>query len=173
MSPAPQHTTRPRLAICPGSFDPLTLGHVDLVRRAAQLFDHVVVAILVNDQKTPLLPQAERVELARAVFADLPGVEVDTFDGLLVDYAARRGAVTLVRGLRSAADVEYELPMTLMNRHLRPSVDTVFLPTAVELGHISSRLVKEVWRLGGDISGLVPTVVEARLRERRVGAPTR
>jgi pantetheine-phosphate adenylyltransferase len=173
MSPLSQHATRPRLAICPGSFDPLTLGHVDLVRRAAQLFDHVVVAILVNEQKTPLLPQAERVELAREVFADLPGVEVDTFDGLLVDYAARRGAATLVRGLRSASDVEYELPMTLMNRHLRPSVDTVFLPTAVELGHISSRLVKEVWRLGGDIGGLVPKVVEARLRERRVGAPTR
>jgi pantetheine-phosphate adenylyltransferase len=171
MSPASAQAG-PRLAICPGSFDPLTLGHVDLVRRAAQLFDHVVVAILVNEQKTPLLPQAERVELAREVFADLPSVEVDTFDGLLVDYAARRGAVTLVRGIRSAGDAEYELPMTLMNRHLRPSVDTVFLPTAVELGHISSRLIKEVWRLGGDIGSLVPAVVEARLRERRE-APTR
>ena len=162
-----------RLAICPGSFDPITLGHVDLVRRAARLFDRVVVAILVNEQKTPLLPQAERVDLAREVFADLAGVEVDTFDGLLVDYATRRGAVALVRGLRSAADADYELPMTLMNRHLRPSVDALFLPTAVELGHISSRLVKEVWRLGGDISGLVPPVVEARLREGRVGAPSR
>jgi pantetheine-phosphate adenylyltransferase len=157
-----------RLAICPGSFDPLTLGHVDLVRRAALLFDRVVVAILVNAQKTPLLPQAERVELARAVFAELAGVEVDTFDGLLVDYATRRGAVAIVRGLRSATDVEYELPMTLMNRHLRPSLETVFLPTAMELGHISSRLVKEVWRLGGDISGLVPSAVEARLRDRRL-----
>jgi pantetheine-phosphate adenylyltransferase len=157
-----------RLAICPGSFDPLTLGHVDLVRRAALLFDRVVVAILVNDQKTPLLPQAERVELAREVFAEMPDVEVDPFDGLLVDFAARRGAVAIVRGLRSAADVEYELPMTLMNRHLRPSLETVFLPTAVELGHISSRLVKEVWRLGGDIRGLVPPAVEARLRDRRL-----
>jgi len=172
MSPAPPDAGR-RLAICPGSFDPITLGHVDLVRRAARLFDRVVVAILVNEQKTPLLPQAERVDLAREVFADLAGVEVDTFDGLLVDYATRRGAVALVRGLRSAADADYELPKTLMNRHLRPSVDALFLPTAVELGHISSRLVKEVWRLGGDISGLVPPVVEARLREGRVGAPSR
>jgi pantetheine-phosphate adenylyltransferase len=160
--------TRERLAICPGSFDPLTLGHVDLVHRAALLFDRVVVAILVNDEKTPLLPQSERVELARVVFADVSGVEVETFDGLLVDYASRRGAVAIVRGLRSATDVEYEWPMTLMNRQLQPSLETVFLPTAVELGHISSRLVKEVWRLGGDIRGFVPSAVEARLRERRL-----
>ena len=168
MSSVSGSQARLRLAICPGSFDPLTLGHVDLVRRAALLFDRVVVAILVNAEKTPLLPQAERVELARAVFGAVAGVEVDTFDGLVVDYATRRGAVAIVRGLRSAADVEYELPMTLMNRHLRPSLETVFLPTAMELGHISSRLVKEVWRLGGDISGLVPSAVEARLRDRRV-----
>jgi pantetheine-phosphate adenylyltransferase len=168
MSLADGSQDRDRLAICPGSFDPVTLGHVDLVRRATLLFDRVIVAILVNEQKTPLLPQAERLELARAVFADVPGVEVETFDGLLVEYGARRGASAIVRGLRSAADVDYELPMTLMNRHLRPSLETVFLPTAVELGHISSRLVKEVWRLGGDIRGLVPPLVEARLRDRRL-----
>ena len=114
------------------------------------------------------MPQAERLELARAVFADVPGVEVETFDGLLVEYGARRGASAIVRGLRSAADVDYELPMTLMNRHLQPTLETLFLPTAVELGHISSRLVKEVWRLGGDIRGLVPPLVEARLRDRRL-----
>ena len=168
MSSAGRSDARGRLAICPGSFDPLTLGHVDLVRRAALLFDRVVVAILINEQKTPLLPQAERLELARAVFADVPGVEVDTFDGLVVDYGARRGASAIVRGLRNAADADYELPMTLMNRHLQPTLETVFLPTAVELGHISSRLVKEVWRLGGDIRGLVPPLVEARLRDRRL-----
>ena len=168
MSPAVGSHLTERVAICPGSFDPLTVGHVDLVRRAALLFDRVVVAILVNEQKTPLLPQAERVELTRAVFAELTSVEVETFDGLLVEYASRRGAVAIVRGLRNAADVEYELPMTLMNRHLRPSLETVFLPTAVELGHVSSRLVKEVWRLGGDVRGLVPPLVEARLRERRL-----
>jgi pantetheine-phosphate adenylyltransferase len=168
MSPGAGSRSGERVAICPGSFDPLTVGHVDLVRRASLLFDRVVVAILVNEQKTPLLPQAERVELARAVFAELPRVEVDTFDGLLVEYASRRGAVAIVRGLRNATDVEYELPMTLMNRHLQPSLETVFLPTAVELGHVSSRLVKEVWRLGGDVRGLVPPLVEARLRERRL-----
>jgi pantetheine-phosphate adenylyltransferase len=156
-----------RTALCPGSFDPLTLGHVDLVRRATRLFDRVIVAVLVNEQKTPLLPQAERVELARAAFADLPTVVVETFDGLLVDAATKHGAVAIVRGLRTSADLDYELPMTLMNRHLRPDVEAVFLPTSAELGHISSRLVKEVWRLGGDIRGLVPPAVEARLRARR------
>ncbi len=162
-----------RLAVCPGSFDPLTLGHVDLVGRAARLFDRVVVAILANAEKTPLLPQDERVRLAREVFADLPGVEVATFDGLLVDFAASRGAAAVVRGLRSAADVDFEWPMTMMNRHLRPSLDTVFLPTAASLGHLSSRLVKEVWRLGGDVHGLVPPPVEARLRALRAEARTR
>jgi len=168
MSAATGSRSGERVAICPGSFDPLTVGHVDLVRRASQLFDRVVVSILVNDQKTPLLPQAERVELARAVFAELTRVEVETFDGLLVEYASRRGAVAIVRGLRNATDVEYELPMTLMNRHLRPSLETVLLPIAIELGHVSSRLVKEVWRLGGDLRGLVPPLVEARLRDRRL-----
>jgi pantetheine-phosphate adenylyltransferase len=163
-----------RLVVCPGSFDPLTVGHVDMVRRAVCLFDTVVVAILVNEAKTPLLPQEDRVRLAQEVFADLPGVEVDTFDGLLVDYAARRGAVAVVRGLRSAADVDYEWPMTLMNHHLRPSLDTVFLPTAAAVAHVSSTLVKEVWRLGGDVHGLVPAVVETRLRALRASqAPAR
>ncbi len=163
-----------RVAVCPGSFDPLTAGHVDLVARAVRLFDRVIVAVLVNDEKAPLMPQAERVALAREVFAHLPGVEVETFDGLLVDYASRRGAVAIVRGLRSAADADYELPMSLMNQHLRPELETVFLPTAASVAHISSRLVKEVWRLGGEIGGLVPPVVEARLRAMRaLGAPTR
>jgi pantetheine-phosphate adenylyltransferase len=173
VSVADQQRAERRVAVCPGSFDPLTVGHVDLVRRASRLFDTVVVAILTNAGKTPLLPQDERVALAREAFGDLPGVEVDTFDGLLVDYAARRGAVTVVRGLRSAADVDYEWPMTLMNRHLRPSLDTVFLPTAAAVAHVSSTLVKEVWRLGGDVHGLVPPVVEARLRALRGVAPAR
>lgn len=156
-----------RLAICPGSFDPLTVGHVDLVERAAALFDRVVVAILVNSDKAPLFTQAERVAIVRDVFAPLKNVEVDAFDGLLVDYADRRGAVAIVRGLRSATDTDYELSMSLMNRHLKPSVDTVFLPTAASVAHVSSRLVKEVWRLGGDVGGLVPPAVEARLRAMR------
>ena len=126
-----------RLAICPGSFDPLTVGHVDLVERAAALFDRVVVAILVNSDKSPLFTQAERVAIVREVFAPVKNVDVEAFDGLLVDYADRRGAVAIVRGLRSATDTDYELSMSLMNRHLKPSVDTVFLPTAasVALAH--------------------------------------
>jgi pantetheine-phosphate adenylyltransferase len=163
-----------RLAICPGSFDPLTVGHVDLVERAAALFDRVVVAILVNSDKSPLFTQAERVAIVREVFAPVKNVDVEAFDGLLVDYADRRGAVALVRGLRSATDTDYELSMSLMNRHLRPSVDTVFLPTAASVAHVSSRLVKEVWRLGGEVRGLVPPAVEARLRAMRaMDAPAR
>ena len=152
------------LAICPGSFDPVTNGHVDLVARAGRVFERVVVAILVNDQKTPLLPPAVRVELARAVFAGSPGVEVETFDGLLVDYARRRGATAIVRGLRSGADFDYEWPMTVMNRRLAPDLETVFLVPSPEVGAISSRLVKEIWRLGGDIGGLVPPPVADHLR---------
>jgi pantetheine-phosphate adenylyltransferase len=162
-----------RAAVCPGSFDPLTVGHVDLVRRAAAIFDDVIVAILVNDEKTPLLSKDERVALAREVFAGLPSVEVDTFDGLLVDYATRRGAIAIVRGVRSAADLEYEWPMRLMNHHLQPSIDTVFLPTAAALSHVSSRLVKEVWRLGGEVGDLVPPVVAARLRALGPKVPAR
>ncbi len=163
-----------RLAICPGSFDPLTVGHVDLVERAAALFDRVVVAILVNSDKSPLFTQAERVAIVREVFAPVKNVDVEAFDGLLVDYADRRGAVAIVRGLRSATDTDYELSMSLMNRHLKPSVDTVFLPTAASVAHVSSRLVKEVWRLGGDVRGLVPPAVEARLRAMRaMDAPAR
>lgn len=162
-----------RTAICPGSFDPLTLGHVDLVRRAAALFDRVIVAVLVNAEKQPLLSRDERVALARQVFADVHGVEVESFDGLLVEYAARRGAVALVRGLRGAADLDYEMPMALMNRHLEPGLETVFLPTAAALGHVSSGLVREVWRLGGGLEGLVPSAVEARLRALRAAAQAR
>lgn len=159
--------THGRLAIVPGSFDPLTLGHVDLVRRAAVLFERVVVAILINDQKVPLMAQEERVALAAEVFRDTPAVEVETFDGLLTEYAERRGAAAVVRGLRSGADFEYELPMALMNRRLRPKHETVFLAPAPELAYISSRLVKEIWRLGGDVSGLVPGPVAERLRARQ------
>ena len=160
-----------RIAVCPGSFDPLTNGHVDLVTRAAQLFDRVVVAILVNDQKTPLLSAADRVALARDVFGGEPRVRVEPFEGLLVDAAARIGATAIVRGLRSAADFDYEWPMTAMNRRLQPAIETVFLVPAPEVSAISSRLVKEIWRLGGDISGLVPAAAQARLRA--LGPPAR
>lgn len=159
-----------RIAVCPGSFDPLTNGHMDLIWRAARIFDRVVVAILVNEQKTALLPAGERLTLAREVFAGESRVQVETFDGLLVDFAARVGAVAIVRGLRTAGDFDYEWPMTVTNRHLRPGIETVFLVPAPEVSAISSRLVKEIWRLGGDISGLVPRTVQTHLRALGPGA---
>jgi len=154
----------PRVAICPGSFDPLTNGHVDLITRASRIFDRVVVAVLVNEQKTPLLPLADRVRLVQQVVAGLDGVSVESFEGLLTEFAAARRASAIVRGLRSAADFDYEWPMTVMNRRLRPEIETVFLVPSPEVGAISSRLVKEIWGLGGDISGLVPPAVLARMR---------
>lgn len=157
---------RSRLAVYPGSFDPLTSGHVDIIVRGARLFDRIVVAILVNLDKSPLFSPEERVEIAREVFRDQPNVEVDTFDGLLVEYARRRQANVIVRGLRAISDFEYELQMALMNRRLHPEVETVFMMPAEPYTYVSSRLVKEVFALGGSIHGLVPEVVEARLRQK-------
>jgi pantetheine-phosphate adenylyltransferase len=155
-----------RVALYPGSFDPLTNGHVDVVRRASRLFDRLVVAILVNGQKTPLLATAERLELARTEFRDFANVEVDAFEGLLVDYAVRRGATCIVRGLRGVGDFDYELQMAQMNRKLNDAVETIFLMPAAEFAYVSSRLVKEVAGLGGRVTGLVPPHVEERLRAR-------
>ncbi len=153
-----------RLAIYPGSFDPITNGHVDIIERGLRLFDRVVVAVLRNETKAPLFSAAERVQLIRDVFRDRPGLEVDTFEGLLVDYAAARGAAVIVKGLRSIADYEYEAQMALMNRRLRPAIETMFLMPAEPYAYTSSRLIKEVCRLGGDIRGLVPPLVEDRLQ---------
>jgi pantetheine-phosphate adenylyltransferase len=156
----------PRVAIYPGSFDPLTNGHVDIITRGARLFDRIVVAVLVNDTKTPLFTPEERVSMIRDVFRGEARVEADTFEGLLVDYAERRRASVIVRGLRAVSDFEYEFQMALMNRRLR-DVETVFMMPAEQYSYTSSRLVKEVCLLGGDVSGLVPENVEARLIERR------
>ncbi|MBL8135279.1 MAG: pantetheine-phosphate adenylyltransferase [Acidobacteria bacterium] len=153
-----------RLAVYPGSFDPITNGHVDIIERGLRLFDRVVVAVLRNESKAPLFGAAERVQLIRDVFRDRPGLEVDTFDGLLVDYAASRGAAVIVKGLRSIADYEYESQMALMNRRLKPAIETMFLMPAEPYAYTSSRLIKEVCRLGGDIRGLVPPLVEDRLQ---------
>ena len=161
------------LAVYPGSFDPLTNGHVDIISRGARLFDRIIVAILVNAEKSPLFTTAERVEITRAVFQDQPKVEVDTFDGLLVDYVERRKAHVIVRGLRAVSDFEYEFQMALMNQKLAPAVDTVFMMPAEKYTYISSRLIKEVFALGGRVSGLVPETVEARLREKLTAQPTR
>jgi pantetheine-phosphate adenylyltransferase len=155
-----------RLAVYPGSFDPLTNGHVDIISRGARLFDRIVVAILVNAEKAPLFTMDERVEIAREVFRDQRNVEVDTFDGLLVDYVQRRGACAIVRGLRAISDFEFEFQMALMNRRLNPHIETVFMMPAEQYTYISSRLIKEVFSLGGRVNGLVPETVEARLREK-------
>jgi pantetheine-phosphate adenylyltransferase len=159
-----------RLAIYPGSFDPLTNGHVDIIVRGARLFDRIVVAILLNLEKQPLFSAGERVEIARDVFRDQPHVEVDTFEGLLVDYARRRDATAIVRGLRAVSDFEFELQMALMNRRLYPNVETVFMMPAEPYTYLSSRLVKEVFALGGSITGLVPENVERRLREKQLAS---
>jgi pantetheine-phosphate adenylyltransferase len=152
------------LAVYPGSFDPLTNGHVDIISRGARLFDRIVVAILVNAEKSPLFSMEERVEITRAVFKDQHNVEVDTFDGLLVDYVERRSAQVIVRGLRAVSDFEFEFQMALMNRRLKPEIETVFMMPAEQYTYISSRLIKEVFSLGGRVEGLVPELVEQRLR---------
>ena len=154
------------MAIYPGSFDPITNGHLDLIQRGSALFDRLIVAILRNDEKRPLFSAEDRMEMLREVIGGLTNVEVGSFDGLLVDYAAQRGASVILRGIRAISDYEYELQMALMNRRLRPEIETVFLMAGEAHSFISSRLVKEVIRLGGNISGLVPPSIEGRLRRR-------
>jgi pantetheine-phosphate adenylyltransferase len=161
----PSHIT----AIYPGSFDPITNGHRDVIARAAKIADRLIVAVLNNESKTPLFTVAERIEMMTEVVREFPGVEVDSFGGLLVDYAAARGATMIVRGIRAISDYENELQMALMNRRLRPEVETVFLMAGEQYSFVSSRLVKEVIKLGGDIRGLVPPVVEQRLKSRIFG----
>jgi pantetheine-phosphate adenylyltransferase len=158
-----------KLAVYPGSFDPLTNGHVDIIERGTHLFDKIIVAILVNVEKSPLFTMEERVEIVREVFKGRPNVEVDTFDGLLVDYVAKRQADVIVRGLRALSDFEAEFQMALMNRRLGPHIETVFMMPAEQYTYISSRLIKEVFSLGGQVRGLVPEVVESRLREKQRG----
>ena len=153
------------VAIYPGSFDPVTNGHLDLIERASKLFGHLVVAILLNPEKDgPFFPVPERVEMLKEVVGHLPNVEVDTFKGLLVDYARRKDARVIVRGIRAVSDYEYELQMALMNRQLAPGLETVFMLPAQAYSYLSSRLVREVASLGGSIKELVPPVVEARIR---------
>jgi pantetheine-phosphate adenylyltransferase len=156
-----------RVAIYPGSFDPLTNGHVDIIERGSRIFESIIVAILSNVEKTPLFTEKERIEIIREVFKDRANVKVETFNGLLVDYAKRKEAHVIVRGLRAVSDFEYEFQMALMNRHLDPGLETVFMMPAEKYTYISSRLIKEVFTLGGEIRSLVPPIVEARLRDKQ------
>lgn len=157
------------VAIYPGSFDPITNGHLDIITRAVKVVDHLIVAVLRNESKQPLFSVDERRDMLREVVEHYPGVEVDSFDGLLVDYASQRGANVIIRGIRAISDYEGELQMALMNRRLRPEIETMFLMAGEAYSFISSRIVKEVIRLGGDIHGLVPPTVEVRLKNRILG----
>ena len=161
-----------RVAVFPGSFDPITNAHLDVARRAAELFDQLVIGVLNNPRKEPLFSVEERVELIRDCVSDLGGhVTIDSFDGLTVDFARRQGAGFIVRGLRAVSDFEAELQMALTNRKLAPEVDTTFLMTALEFGYVSSTLAKEVARFGGDVSPMVPDLVADALGRRlRAGA---
>jgi pantetheine-phosphate adenylyltransferase len=154
-------------AIYPGSFDPVTNGHLDLIARAANIFDHLVVAILRNSAKNPLFTVEERVAMLSEGTAAFSNVSVSTFDGLLVDFAREQRAHAVVRGIRAISDYEYEFQMALMNRRLSPEVETIFLMPDAKYSFVSSRLVKEVFRLGGSVEGLVPKFVIERMKDKR------
>jgi pantetheine-phosphate adenylyltransferase len=149
----------PLIAIYPGSFDPLTNGHLDLIARGSRLVSQLIVAVLENTQKQPLFPVPERIEMLKQSTASFPNVEVDSFKGLLVDYAAHRQAGVIVRGIRAISDYEIELQMALLNRRMRPHLETIFLMSSEEYSFLSSRMIKEVATLGGDVSSFVPPAV--------------
>jgi len=154
------------VAVYPGSFDPITNGHLDIIERGLSVFSQVIIAILINLEKKPLFTVEERAKIIRETYKGNRHVRVDTFSGLLVDYAERVGAAVIVRGLRAISDFEFEFQMALMNRRLNPRIETVFMMPAESYSYVSSRLVKEVFELGGRVSELVPPVVERRLKEK-------
>jgi pantetheine-phosphate adenylyltransferase len=154
------------IAVYPGSFDPPTNGHLDLIERGSKIFEELVVAILRNSEKVPMFTVAERLEMLRELTADLKNVRLDTFDGLMVQFAKSIDAKCVLRGIRAISDYEYELQMALMNRKLEPTLETVFMMPADKYSYVSSRLVREVARAGGPVKGLVPDVVQQKLREK-------
>lgn len=153
-------------AIYPGSFDPPTNGHLDLIQRGSKIFEELVVAILRNSEKTPMFSVAERRQMLQELTADLRNVRIDTFDGLMVEYAKSIDAMCVLRGIRAISDYEYELQMALMNRKIEPTLETVFMMPADKYSYVSSRLVREVAQVGGPVKGLVPEVVEQKLHEK-------
>ncbi len=162
-----------RIAIYPGSFDPLTNGHLSLIHRGLKIFAGLVVAVANNPDKTPLFTYGERMQLIREAVKGDPRLEVDSFDGLLVEYAKRRGVHTVLRGLRAVSDFEYEFQLANMNRRLDPDFDSVFVMTGEDYFYVSARLVREVSRFGGDVSSLVPANVHRALERKRAGSPVR
>ena len=162
----PNLTMKTSIAIYPGSFDPVTNGHLDLIERGEKMFDRLIVAVLKNVEKEPLFSVSERVEMLRQVTKRWDSVEVDVFEGLLVDYARKRSAAVILRGIRAVSDYEYELQMALVKRQLAPELETVFLMPAESYSYLSSRLVKEIFQYGGSVKDMVPAVVEDRLRQK-------
>ena len=160
-----------RIAIYPGSFDPMTNGHLDVVQRAAKLFDRVIVAVAQNESKNPLLTLSERLELVTHCVRHIPNVEADSFDGLLVNYVEQRSAQAIIRGLRAVSDFEFEFQLALMNRKLNERIETIFMMPKDTYTFLSSRIVKEIARLGGDVSAFVPPKVREVLTTRLLGTP--
>ncbi|HQH46369.1 MAG TPA: pantetheine-phosphate adenylyltransferase [Candidatus Aminicenantes bacterium] len=159
------------LAVYPGSFDPITNGHVDIIRRGAKLFPRILVAVLENPKKATLFSVEERMEIIREIFKDLPRIEVEAFHGLLADFTKLRGARAVIRGLRAVSDFEYEMQMALMNQQLNPELETLFMMPSARYTFLSSSLVKEVFALGGSVRELVPSIVEQKLREKFAADP--
>ena len=157
-----------RIAVCPGSFDPVTLGHLDIILRASKLFDNVIILVSVNPGKTASFTSEERVEMIRAVTSDIPNVETDVFDGLLADYVKKTGAIAIVKGLRAVSDFEYEFQMALTNKKLYPDAETVFLTTKAENMYLSSSVVKQIASFGGDISHFVPPQILGVIKKRLI-----
>ncbi|MBQ8001445.1 MAG: pantetheine-phosphate adenylyltransferase [Ruminococcus sp.] len=155
-----------KIAICPGSFDPVTLGHLDIISRASGLFDKVIVAVLCNMDKNPSFTVEERMEFLRQVTAQYDNVEIDSFQGLLVDYAKEKGAVAVVKGLRAVSDFEYEFQMSMINKKLYPDVETVYLNTSQDYMYLSSSVVKQIASFGGDISNFVPEAIHDKIVDR-------
>jgi len=155
-----------KIAIYPGSFDPITYGHIDIVERALEIFDKVIIAIAYHTEKQPLFSVEERLKMVKAVFKDVPNVIADSFKGLLVDYVAKTNAKVILRGLRATSDFEYEFHIASMNRSLNNHLDTIFMMTSKDYFFVSSRTIKEVARLGGTVEGLVPSIVANMLRKK-------